>query len=71
MNIRETSADDLDEALVVNNANLPALNELDRAELGRLVSISEVNLSAEVDGMFAGFCIVLAPGADYASLNYQ
>ncbi len=71
MNIRETSNGDLDDALAVNNANLPALNELDRTELGRLLSISEVNLSAEVDGMFAGFCIVLAPGADYASLNYQ
>jgi predicted GNAT superfamily acetyltransferase len=71
VNIRETSSNDLDAALVLNNANVPALNELDRAEIERLVSISAVSLSAEVDGAFAGFCIVFSPGVDYASLNYQ
>jgi uncharacterized protein len=71
VNIRETSANDLDAALVLNNANVPALNELDRAEIERLVSISAVSLTADVDGAFAGFCIVFAPGVEYASLNYQ
>ncbi len=69
--IRETSGEDLDEALSLNNAHVPELNELDATEIARLVSISEVALTAEVDGAFAGFCIVFAPGADYASLNYQ
>jgi predicted GNAT superfamily acetyltransferase len=71
VNIRETSADDLGHALELNNANVPELNELDAAEIARLVSISEVALTADVDGAFAGFCIVFAPGADYGSLNYQ
>jgi uncharacterized protein len=71
MNIRETSTNDLGAALALNNDNLPELNELDAAEIERLVSISELALTAEVDGAFAGFCIVFAPGADYASLNYQ
>lgn len=71
MNIRETSANDLGAALALNNANVPELNELDDAEIARLVTISHVALTADVDGEFAGFCIVFAPGADYASLNYQ
>ena len=62
--------DDLDAALALNNASVPAVNELDAAELDRLTSISLVSLAAEVDGAFAGFCIVFGPGADYASRNY-
>jgi hypothetical protein len=69
--IRETITTDLPHALSLNNANLPALNELDHPEIERLVTASEVSLTAEVDGTFAGFCIVFAPGAPYASLNYQ
>jgi predicted GNAT superfamily acetyltransferase len=70
VNIRETTRSDLDAALALNNSNLPALNELDATEIARLVSIAQVALTAEVEGAFAGFCIVLGPGADYASLNY-
>lgn len=70
VNIRETSANDLDAALALNNANVPAVNELDAPEIARLLSIAEVALTAEVDGQFAGFCIVFAPGVDYGSLNY-
>jgi predicted GNAT superfamily acetyltransferase len=70
VNIRETSANDLDAALALNNANVPELNELDGPEIERLVSIAEVALTAEVEGAFAGFCIVFAPGVDYGSLNY-
>lgn len=70
MEIRDTAAHDLEAALALNNANVPALNELDLAELARLVSISHTALTAEVDGEFAGFCIAFAPGADYGSLNY-
>jgi uncharacterized protein len=71
VNIRETSPNDLDAALALNNANLPALNELDAPEIARLVSLAEVALTAEVDGAFAGFCIVFGPGVPYGSLNYN
>lgn len=71
MNIREIHPADLPSALALNNANLPALNELEAAEIARLVSISNVSLAAEIDGALAGFCIVMGPGAPYASLNYQ
>ena len=70
MSIRELGTSDLPAALALNNANLPALNELDAAELARLVAMSAVSLVAEVDGAVAGFCVVLPPGVDYASLNY-
>lgn len=70
VNIRELAEDDLDTVLALNNANVPEVNELDRAELDRLVAISRRSLVAEVDGMFAGYCVVFAPGADYASVNY-
>ena len=70
MLIRDTVTTDLDAALALNNANVPELNELDRAEIERLVGMAEVALTAEVDGTFAGFCIVFPPGVDYGSLNY-
>ena len=69
--IRNLLPTDIEAALLLNNANVPAVNELDLAELTRLIGIAEVSLTAEIDGAFAGFCIVLAPGADYASLNYR
>ena len=71
MKIRETSSADLASALALNNTNVPDVNELDAPELERLVGISLVSLTAEVDGAFAGFCVVFAPAADYASINYQ
>lgn len=61
---------DLDAALALNNDNLPAVSELDRDELVRLDGLTTIALAAEVDGTFAGFCLVLPPGVDYASLNY-
>lgn len=71
MLIRELTAGDLPAALVLNNANLPALNELDASELARLVAMSTSSLVAEVDGVLAGFCVVLPPRVDYESLNYS
>ena len=68
--IRDLTAADLDAALALNNANLPALNELDAPELARLAAMSTTSLAADVDGRLGGFCIVLPPGADYDSLNY-
>ncbi len=70
MLVRPLLPSDLAAALELNNASIPALNELDEAEITRLTSIALVSLAAEVDGAFAGFCVVLGPRADYASLNY-
>ncbi len=70
VNIRETTAADLPAALALNNGSIPALNELDEAEIERLLGMAATALTAEVEGAFAGFCITFPPGVDYASLNY-
>lgn len=70
MQIRDTATSDLEHALALNNANVPEVNELDGDALAKLVGQSVVSLTAEVDGAFAGFCVVLPPGQDYGSLNY-
>jgi len=73
--IRPFADHDVESAMVLNNANVPELNELDHAEVARLAALAEAALVAEVlgdDGQsrFAGFCWVLGPGQPYASLNY-
>lgn len=68
--IRTFSDRDIGPAMALNNANVPELNELDAAEVARLAALAEVALVAEVEGTFAGFCWVIAPGKDYGSLNY-
>ncbi len=70
VNIRETVAADLPAALALNNGSIPALNELDAAEIERLLGMAALALTAEVDGHFAGFCFTFPPGVEYASLNY-
>jgi predicted GNAT superfamily acetyltransferase len=73
--IRRFADHDLEPAMVLNNVNVPELNELDYAEVERLAGLAEAALVAEVLGedgqsIFAGFCWVLGPGQPYASLNY-
>ena len=73
--IRSFAVHDVLPAMDLNNANIPELNELDKAEVVRLAGLSLSALVAEVAGgdgrsRFAGFCWVLGPGQDYASLNY-
>jgi predicted GNAT superfamily acetyltransferase len=70
VNIRETITDDLPAALALNNGSIPALNEIDAAEIARLLGMASLALTAEVDGAFAGFCITFPPRVEYASLNY-
>jgi predicted GNAT superfamily acetyltransferase len=68
--LRDLARADLAAALALNNESVPALNPLDQPELARLVALTMVSLVAGVDGAFAGFCMVMPPGVDYASLNY-
>ena len=70
MIIRPLAHHDLDDVLALNNASVPAVNELDAPEVARLASLAEAALVAEVEGRFAGFCWTLGPGQPYASLNY-
>lgn len=70
MIVRTFHHHDVESVLALNNANVPDLNELDAAEVGRLAALADAALVAEVDGRFAGFCWVLSPGKPYGSLNY-
>jgi predicted GNAT superfamily acetyltransferase len=68
--IRPFAEHDVPDAVALNNANVPEVNELDAAEVARLARLAESALVAEVDGAFAGFCWVIGPGQPYDSLNY-
>ena len=70
MLLRPLATTDLAAVLALNNDNVPAVSALDAAELARLTTLSSVALAVELDGGMAGFCLVLPPGADYASVNY-
>lgn len=68
--LREYTPADLPAVLALNSASVPAVNELDAAEVARLAGLAESALVAEVDGEFAAFCWVIGPDQPYASLNY-
>ena len=72
MPVRRARSDDVARLVEINNAEVPAVGEIDRAALAHLLEQSCVSLVATVDGDEpAGFCIVLPPGADYGSVNYR
>jgi len=70
--IRELRPADLAVVAAINDANVPAVGAADEAKLARLLDQSLIALAA-TDGSGApiGFCLVLGPGADYASVNYR
>lgn len=70
MPVRDLTPADLPRVLELNNAAVPAVGLLDAPGLARLAELAVTALVAEVDGEVVGFCIVLAPGVDYGSVNY-
>jgi len=70
MEVRPLRATDLAAVLALNNASVPEVSPLARDELDRLTGLTSISLVAEADGGFAGFCMVMPPGVDYASVNY-
>ena len=72
IDLRPIEDADLPSVLALNNANVPAVNELEPDALAAIVKVSTVALSAidPADGGLAGFCLVLPPGTDYGSGNY-
>jgi len=63
-------ASDLDAAIELNNANAPAVGEIDRATLEFLIEHSLYSFAIGDKSLHA-FCITFAPGAPYTSVNYQ
>jgi predicted GNAT superfamily acetyltransferase len=70
MILREYHPDDLPAIHAINEANHPAVATETVDDLGQIASESLIALVVEVEGEIAGFCLVLAPGADYDSINY-
>jgi hypothetical protein len=70
MLFREYRPEDLEAIHRINQGEVPAVGTETIEDLGDIAERSMIALVAEVDGEIAGFCLVLAPGADYDSLNY-
>ena len=70
MKIRRLLTSDLDAVLALNNDNVPGVSELDKAELARLTAMTSASSVVELDGVFAGFYMVMPAGVEYDSLNY-
>ena len=71
MILREYEVGDLPVIHAINEAAYPAVGTETIDDLAHIASESIIALVAEVDGEIAGFCLVLAPGAAYDSMNYQ
>lgn len=70
MLLRQYRVGDLAAIHAINQGEVPAVGDETLEDLGHIAEQSVIPLVAEVDGVIAGFCLVLAPGADYDSMNY-
>lgn len=76
MRIRELTSADLPAALLLNNANVPAVSPSDEVGFARLLELSELALAAVGDASVGdetllGYVLLMRPGADYPSENYR
>jgi predicted GNAT superfamily acetyltransferase len=62
---------DLDRVLEINVANVPEVGPLDQQRLRYLVGESALAIAVQLADHLVGFCLVLAPGSDYDSVNYR
>lgn len=69
--LRDLEPSDLDSVLSINQEARPAVGDLDCDRLDHLVDASVIALCADDGGGVVGFCLVLAPDADYDSVNYS
>ena len=69
--IRQLREADLDAVWSINQENVPAVGEETRDDLAKIHEQSTIALVAEVSNQVVGFCMVLLPGAEYGSPNYE
>jgi len=69
--IRPVRDHDIDTLLPLNNAAVPSVNALQRADFERFAATVPHFRVAVVNGMTAGMMIALGPGLDYDSPNYR
>jgi uncharacterized protein len=72
LRLREYDPADLAAIHSINEAAYPAVGAATFDDLGHIARESLIALVADEPGTatIAGFCLVLAPGADYHSMNY-
>jgi predicted GNAT superfamily acetyltransferase len=70
MLLRSYRPDDLARLHVINEGAYPGVASETIEKLGQIADESVITVVAEVDGEIAGFCLVLAPDADYDSVNF-
>ena len=71
MEITTMAAGDLDEALALNTACVPHVNQISRDELQWFSAHATWARVAKIDGKLAGMLIGLRPGTRYKSPNYR
>ena len=71
MQLRAYRPDDLATTHAINQAEVPAVADETIEALGLIADASVIALVAEEEDELAGFCLVLAPGAEYDSGNYR
>lgn len=69
--IRTATDRDFETLVALNNAAVPAVNALTRADLVRFARVAPHFRVAALDGTAVGVMIALGPGADYDSPNYR
>ncbi|HYN31860.1 MAG TPA: GNAT family N-acetyltransferase [Ilumatobacteraceae bacterium] len=69
--IRSIEAVDLDRILQINGANVPEVGSVDAERMAFIVAESPIALVADIGGDVVGFCLVLASGSTYDSVNYR
>src|SRR5207253_77097 len=69
--IRDITEEDLGAVHDINEASTPGVHTVSLGQLAEIRGESSIALAAEVDGTVAAFCLVLPPGAAYASTNYK
>ena len=68
--IRDLTVADLEAIHAVNEAGAPGVHPEPPEQLAAIARECCIALVAEIDGVVAGFCQVLPPGAAYRSVNY-
>ena len=71
MLLRTYRSEDLEIVHRINQGEVPAVGTETIDDLHDIAQQSTIALVAQVDDEIAGFCLVLAPGADYDSMNYR
>ena len=69
--LRALTESDVLKVLALNEANVEMLAPLDELRLRQLHDLANQFAVIDVDGVFGGFVVTFAPGAEYDSENYR